>query len=836
MRWRPDSPVPTNWKFSGLVMALTAWPAFGAELERDEIVSNFLDRYCLECHDSATEKGDRSFEDFFLPLKTEMDLISAKEIVDQVTLKEMPPKKADQPTVEERLQLVRAVRAGMKEARGKIDSTGGRTVIRRLSSREYENTLETLFGRSVETLGLTANFPKEATSYHMDNIGESLITSGFLLDQYFQAANRLVELRLGRPEIKPQSWHFDGNFVQYEELQGPHKAAFKFRYLCLYEQPNTDTRQGGYGHIEDFLKGVPVSGLYDIEILAQAMHRDTHYDAEIFKIDFSEPFQVAVVPGDVTKGHIHYPQAIEPILGEAIVPDDQPEWLRFRVWLEKGQTPRFIFPNGPYESRASVLEVNRRYKDEFKGTVSRVGVSRTHLLREGALPHIRISEVKIQGPLPEEGGGAEELAVFGKEGFQPERALEQLHEFARRAFRRPLEERDRQQIRQLYEKRITEKATPRQAALDSLKLILCSPSFLYFSEVTDEKEKQLGPFDLATRLSYALWAAPPDEELFAAARSGKLLEKAPLSRQIARMLEDERSGEFVNGFLDSWLNLRDLGQMPPPRRAARVYYYENLPVSMKEEARHFFRYLLDKNGPVSDFLDSDYTFVDKKLAQLYQFPEKDELRLADGFRKVDISNNWRRGGVLGMAAVLTVSANGVETSPVTRGVWVSENLLGVVPPAPPDEVPSIETDVRGATTIREKLEKHREIKTCAECHRKIDPLGFGLETFDPIGRWRVNYPKPKGAKEAPKIDPSGEFPSGETFSGFDEFCKILVSSRKDVFARNLIEKLLTYTTGRHLEIVDQYEVDDILKRVQADNYGLRTMVEEVLTSEIFRSR
>lgn len=817
-------------------MATASLTAVGADLERDEIVVNFLDRYCLECHDSATEKGERSFEDFFLPLETEMDLIAAKEIVDQVTLKEMPPKKADQPSVEERLQLVRAVRAGMKEARGKIDSTGGSTVIRRLSSREYENTLETLFGRSVETLGLTADFPRETTSHHMDNIGETLITSGFLLDQYFQAASRLVELRLGRPKLEPQSWHFDGNFVQYEELSGPHRAAFKFRYLCLYEQPNTDTRQGGYGHIEDFLEGVPFSGLYDIEILAQAMHRDTHYDPEIFKIDFSEPFQVAVVPGDVTKGHIHYPQSIEPILGRAIVPDDQPEWLRFRVWLEKGQTPRFIFPNGPYESRASVLEVNRRYKDEFKGKVSRVGVSRTHLLREGALPHIRISEIKIRGPLPEEGGGAEELAVFGKGGFQPEQALERLYEFARKAYRRPLEKRDREQIRQLYQKRIEEKATPRQAALDSLKLILCSPSFLYLSEITDEKEALLGSFDLASRLSYALWAGPPDEELFAQARSGKLLEKGTLSQQISRMLKDDRSSEFVNGFLDSWLNLRDLGQMPPPRRAARVYYYENLPVSMKEEVRHFFRYLLDKNRPVSDFLDSDYTFVDKKLAQLYQFPEKDELRLADGFRKVDISDKRRRGGVLGMAAVLTVSANGVETSPVTRGVWVSENLLGVVPPAPPDEVPSIETDVRGATTIREKLEKHREIKTCAECHRKIDPLGFGLETFDPIGRWRVNYPKPKGAKEPPKIDASGEFPSGETFSGFDEFCKILVSSRKDVFARNLIEKLLTYTTGRHLEIVDQYEVDDILERVQADNYGLRTMVEEVLTSEIFRSR
>ena len=192
--------------------------------------------------------------------------------------------------------------------------------MRRLSNREYENTLEVLFNRRVDTLGLTADFPKEETSHHLDNIGSSLVTSGFLLDQYFQAASRLVETRLGKPRMEAKSWHFTDNFKQYEELSNSHRNVFKYQFLCLYEQPNTDTRQGGYGHIEDFLEGVPVSGLYDIEVHAQAMHRDTHYDPKIFRIDFSEPFQLAVVPGDATKGHIHYPQAIEPILASTIVP------------------------------------------------------------------------------------------------------------------------------------------------------------------------------------------------------------------------------------------------------------------------------------------------------------------------------------------------------------------------------------------------------------------------------------------------------------------------------------------------------------------------------------
>jgi hypothetical protein len=383
---------------------------------------------------------------------------------------------------------------------------------------------------------------------------------------------------------------------------------------------------------------------------------------------------------------------------------------------------------------------------------------------------------------------------------------------------------------------LSEGATPRQAALDTLKLILCSPSFLYLSEITPEKEPFLNPYDLASRLSYALWAAPPDDELFAVAKSGQLTEPAELGKQVLRLLDDRRSHEFVEGFLDSWLNLRDIGNLPPPRRAARAYYAENLPESMKQEARTFFRHLLDEDEPVTDLLDADYTFADKKLAKLYGLPGQDSLRLADGFKRVSLAGNKQRGGVLGMACVLTVSANGVGTSPVTRGVWVLENILGVTPPPPPDEVPALDADVSGATTIREKLAKHREDKACYACHRKIDPLGFALETFDPIGRWREKYPQPKGNAPAATIDPSGQLPSGESYANFADFKKTLLATRRDVFARNLIEKLLTHATGRHMATADQYEIDEILGRVKADGYGLRTVVTEVLTCEIFRSR
>jgi len=801
-------------------------------------VGQFLDKYCLNCHDSSTQKGDRNLESFTLPLKSVADLISTKDIIDQITLKEMPPKKAtDQPTEEERIAILHVLREGTAAARGKLESTGSRTVIRRLSSREYENTLATLFNRRVDTLGLTADFPKEKTTQHIDTIGKGLVTSGFLVDQYFQAANRLVETRIGKPPTPSQQWRFNGHFVQYEELYGSHKDAFNFGFLCLYEQPNTDTRQGGYGHIEDFQKGVPVSGLYDIDVEAQAKHRNTHYDPAIFGIDFSEPFILGVVPGDITKGHIHYPQPIEPLLASKPVPDERPATLRFRVWLEAGQTPRFIFPNGPYESRASVIAVNQKYKSEFKEKIPESLVGRAHILREGELPHIRISEIRIQGPIQEKGGSLEEVAVFGKDGFQAERALDQLFAFAEKAYRRPLADTDRQPIRALYDKRLAEKAPPRQAALDALKLVLCSPSFLYLSEITDESAKTLKPYDLASRLAFALWAAPPDATLLATAKSGQISQEAELKKQVDRMINDDRSEAFVNGFLDSWLNLRDLGGMPPPRETNRAYYAEDLPASMRTEARLFFRDLLKNNGSAAQFLTADYTFVDKKLAKLYDLPEQKTLRLADGFKKVSLQGNEHRGGLMGMAGVLTVSANGVETSPVTRGVWVSENILGIHPPPPPDVVPAIEADVSGATTVRDRLAKHRADKTCAECHRKIDPLGFSLETFDPIGKWRSEYPKPpKGKLPAQKIDASGEFPSGETYQDFAGFKKIIAETREDLFIRHLIGQILSYGTGRLMEPADDFVIEDIHEKVKKQNLGLRTLLVECLTSEIFRSR
>lgn len=817
-----------------LVLLLVVGWGRAADQPARAMIDDFLAFHCLDCHDSASEKAGRNFEAFQVPLQGIPDLITAREILDQVSLGEMPPREKEQPEPDERDRLVRALQQEIAASRDRLAGERRQTVMRRLSNREYENTLEVLFGRRVDTLGLTLDFPKEKTSHHLDTIGESLVTSGFLVDQYFQAAQLLVESRLGKPRLEPREWHFTDNFVQYEELKGSHRSVFQNRFLCLYEQPDTDTRQGSYGHIEDFLEGVPVSGLYELKVLIKAMHRDTHYDPKIFGIDLSEPFRLGVVPGDITAGHIHYPQPIEPRLAEAVVPDEDFTWITFQVWLEAGQTPRFIFPNGPYESRRSVIELNRRYRDEFENPDR--GVSRKALLREGKLPHLRISEVKIRGPLPEKGGSMEERTVFGPDGFQAGRAKDQLERFAARAFRRPLHEEDRRRLHQFHDQRLAQGSSARQAALDVLKFILCSPSFFYLSEITPGDDPELSPHDLATRLSYTLWAGPPDARLRSLAAQGDLARPEILRLEIERLLADPRSVGFVKGFLDGWLRLRDLGAMPPPRARARRYYSENWPASMKGEVRHFLTHLLRENRPVRELLDADYTFVDKDLAKHYGLPEGETLRLRDGFRKVSLPDKRRRGGLLAMAALLTVSANGVETSPITRGVYVSETILGKIPPPPPAEVPAIEPDVRGATTLRQRLAQHLDSRSCAECHRKIDPPGFGLEAFDELGRWRSHYRQPHA--KAPKlvVDASGKLPSGEEFAGFSELRRVLLSTRFEVFQNHLVATLLAYGTGRHLDAVDQFVIDDIIERVAKKGGGLRTLVTESLASEIFRRR
>ncbi|MAM45529.1 MAG: hypothetical protein CMJ91_02435 [Planctomycetes bacterium] len=319
-------------------------------------------------------------------------------------------------------------------------------------------------------------------------------------------------------------------------------------------------------------------------------------------------------------------------------------------------------------------------------------------------------------------------------------------------------------------------------------------------------------------MSYFLWSSPPDETLLKLAAAGKL--QPGLSAQVTRMLADPRSDRFVRHFVRRWLDLDNIGTMPPSEDFLE-YYRDNLETAMRKETETFFRHVLDNNLSLREFLDADYSFLNRELALHYGIEGVEGNKL----QRVSLKGS-RRGGLPGHGAFLTASANGVDTSPVVRGIYVLEKLLGYTPPPPPPDVPAIEPDIRGAVTIREQLLKHRESATCAECHRKIDPLGFALENFDAIGGWRDEYEKKN------PIDSAGKLPRGDSFRTFPEFRKLL-ADRQDQFSRCLSEKLMTYALGRELEIGDRPSIDEILAELDGKKGGLRELIRLVVLSKPF---
>jgi hypothetical protein len=810
-----------------LYAAMTAIPLSGSEPRA------FLDAYCVQCHGAEKQKGERRFDELALPVRDLDGVIAVQDILDQINLGEMPPKKAKQPGGVEREKVVEALTAMVAEARKGLSSTGGEGVLRRLNRREYLNTVGDLLALDMRLFDPTTKFPQDQMAEHLDTLGDVLQTSGYLLAQYLEAADRVVEKVFSvRERPTEQRWHFDGDFRPQQEHSYPHGRVYGNRYLCVYEVPDTVNHEGGLGFIHDFRDGVPVDGVYEIRVKAQAMHREHPYDPAIFKRDTAQPFRLGIVPGDKEAGPLHHPQPIEPQLAEVTLNDGEPEWHTMTVPLNAGQTPRFIFPNGMANSRRAFGVIARQYKDQWPEEERKdLGIfeARRVVLKYGKMPHIRIHEVEVRGPLVAAWPPASQRRVTGEQGFAPERTRELLQRFADRAYRRPATAGEVDRLMKVVEARLQSGSTPFEGFKDGIKAALCSPGFLYLDAGrAADGSAELSDHALASRLSYFLWASMPDDELLAVAARGELRKPEVRVAQVRRMLADRKSGAFVDGFLDAWLNLRALGDMPPDRDAFERFYSQDLKAAMKTETRLFMRQLLDENGSALLFLDADYTFVNQALADLYGLGRIGPPEEAAVFRRVSLPDG-RRGGLLGQASTLTVSANGIETSPVTRGVWLLENVLGSPPPPPPDNVPPIDPDVRGAKSMREILSKHRDNPGCFECHQKIDPLGFALENFDPIGAWRTRYAK------GPKIDASGELPDGQRFEDVTGLKRVLVE-RKEQFARMLTEEVLSYACGRRMEALDRPEVDRILAAFAADGYRLRTLVEQVVLSAPFGNR
>ena len=799
-----------------------------AELEQ------FFGDYCVTCHGPKKQKGDRRLDQWQWPVTDQDSLLAVQDVIDVLTLEDMPPEDAKlRPPTETVMAMIDQLTGLAADGHDQLVSTGGEVVLRRLNREEYLNTVGDLLGINMTMFDPTTAFPRDQTVEHLDNIGDTLRTSGYLLSRYLEAADAVVEKALrDEPPPAEKTWRFTDNFYQQPELRYSHTKVHDNQFIGLYEGKESIRHEGGYGAIYEFADGVPADGYYEIKVNAEAMNRQHPYDQKIFQSDPTEPFRLGIRPGQSTIGALHETQPIEPQLGEVILRDGPAEWHTFRVWLDQGFTPRFTFPNGALSIRNAYGKVLRTHNDQFpeevrdtKGIVE----FRAVVMRHGFLPHIRIHEVEIRGPLEPQWPTVSQSRIYGDDAFNSEGMRNMLSRFATRAYRRPATDADVDSLMQVVDARIAAGHDRRQALKDGLKAALCSPAFLYLVEPVDPDAPtpELEAYALASRLSYFLWATMPDDQLMAKAADNSLLDPAVLRAETQRLLTDPRAERFVTRFTDAWLNLRGLGDMAPDRDMFPEYYAENLQSAMKRETRLFTQDLLTRNESVIRFIDADYTFANRALARLYGAEETVPSAVGHEFHRVSFPDSQRHG-LLGHASILTVTANGIETSPVTRGVWVLENLFGTPPAPPPDDVPAIDPDVRGASSISEILAKHRDTPACYDCHRRIDPPGFALEHFDPIGRWRERYPNKK------PIAFASDLPAGDAFANTTELTSHLLK-RKDKFAHMLVERLMMFACGRRMEALDRPALDAILAATTDDNYRFRDLIEQIVLSAPFQN-
>ena len=830
----------------GLILSFgqTGWAEIRkADAEFSRVVAPFVKQYCADCHAGQDPSGDRNFEGLDGRIENDTDLIDLQDMLDQLNLGEMPPEDAEIPEAEQRQTVIDWLTKTIAEYHRNRSSGSPETILRRLNSREYRNVIRDLFSLNTILFDPTRRFPRDQQTEHLDNVGETLVTSGHLLSRYLDAAEQVVDKAmypLQQPEV--QTWSFTDNLHQQPEIDQVHRKTNHYTYLTLYDVIGADKHEGAYAPIHDFAEGVPYDGVYQIRFKAAGVNREHPYEDEFLGTDRREPLRLGIVAGHRDVGPLHKPQPVEPLLAELELSDEMASYS-VRVWLDRGYTPRFTFRNGLMDARNLWSRVQKKYPELFPKTGSGIVAARYNAIAKGKLPQIHVDDIEIQGPFYDSWPRPSQRALLGEDWEQAARSQQlsdekmrkHLERFLALAYRRPVESTEIERILGVIHVRQAAGKSDLEAYGDGIKTALCSPNFLYWNEdpwsalesTTDSSP--LSDLSLASRLSAFLWSSMPDEQLMQTALDGQLAQASYLEAQVDRMLADSRSSAFVEDFLDSWLTLRDLGATPPDRNDFRSFYHYDLGAAMRQETELFTRYLLDENLSILNFLDSDFTFVNKRLAEHYDLQVPEELKSdAFRFRKVGLPDG-RRGGLLGQASVLTVTANGIDTSPVVRGVWLLENILGTPPAPPPPDVEPLDPDVRGAKTIRDQLEKHRQTPSCYECHRRIDPLGFALENYDPIGGWRESYGR--GAR----IDASGALPGGKTFEGIADL-KPLLMARKNQFAKALTEKLLAYSLGRRLAPSDRPHVDRIVQQLNEDGNGFRDLIHYVVRSPVFLTR
>ena len=828
-------PILTLWSALSALLAFSAvFPASaGAQVPGE--VAALVKSNCVDCHSGKKPDAGLDLTELNFDLADRHAFATWVRVHDKLEAGEMPPPDEEQPTPEARRGAVAQLHAQLSAASFAQQNAEGRVALRRINRTQHENTLNDLLGVSVK---LGDVLPDDGSVAGFDNVSEGLDVSSTHLVRYQQAADLALDAAIATRPPKKLAYRRTGKETekhgQFPQLLDKFVRLDGGRLNVYIGLPN---------HISIQSDEVPTTGRYRLKVVAQALNAGGR--PLPLRVAFEEPNPAAANRVD------------ERTLATFDLPPDRPRVFELETLLHKQGSIRINGWQLPDENT-----VRQQLKGKpLDGTYSGPGFAFELMELEGPLDefpppgHKRLfgdlplkpaSVVKAERagqPLPEirenrndDDWRRDPLIPVSTDPRADGQRL--LRDFLPRAMRRPVDDATLAYYIAFFHERLDKGYEFHTALRSTYKAILSSVHFFYFRE-------QPGPLDdhaIAARLSYFLWSTLPDDTLTSLAAKGELRRPAVLRAQVERMLGDERSQRFIEDFTGQWLELRKINATTPD---GNLYseFDAFLFWSMPLETQMFFGELLQHDRSVAEFVHSDWTMLNSRLAQHYGIDGVHGGEL----RRVALPPDAHRGGVLTHAVILKVTANGTTTSPILRGKWVLEKILGTPPAPPPPNVGAIEPDIRGATTIRQQLEKHKTLAECATCHKHIDPPGFALESFDVIGGWREfyrasdatkggqvplsNYPERKVWRGL-DVEIGGTTPQGREFKNVDDY-KALLLEDKEQLARNLARQLLVFATGADEQFADREEVQAMATRTRERNYGLRSLVHEVVQSQPF---
>ncbi len=734
-------------------------------VDYDKEVKPFFAKYCNGCHNAdALEAGVRTDHS-----QVDDVFINDREnwlkVYDMLRFKAMPPEEAEQPEDAERDLVAIWLDQNLNSVDCDKVKDPGSVTIRRLNRLEYNNTIRDLFGIQFRPAD---DFPSDDVGEGFDNIGDVLTLSPLLMEKYLNAAEQVAEQVIYAPNDDNQA----ENLIALDQFNVNRSGS-------LVDGGLRFTSNGDATASFE----VPFNGKYILRVLVGADQAGSELAKMVLQVD-------------------QRTRQLMSISARTRTPRD----YEFKMQLSAGKhAVRIGFINDFYNPRAS--DPNQRDRNLSFFSVKLVGPE--------VVPQDALSRLQ-----------REVLAVRAEEGPEATAAAARiLTPIISRVFRRDVDSAHVLAYSNLVNLAMGQGESFARGMQVSLSSILVSPRFLFRVEGNRGSQggiRDIDPYELASRLSYFLWSSTPDDRLLSLAFSGDLVKQRVLESEIERMLIDPKASGLVEGFASQWLNLRNLDEVTP---APKFDFSDSLRESMKTETSMFFEEVMRRNRSITDFLDGKFTFVNEELAEHYDLPNVS----GPEFRLVSLVNTPRYG-VLTQGSILTLTSQPNRTSPVIRGKWIMENILGTRPPDPPEDVPEIDEKKAesGEASFRKQLEIHRESPICASCHNHMDPLGFGFENYDAIGRFRVK----DGQFD---VDPTGILPTGEKFEGTEQLVAIL-RSREREFARALTTRMLTFALGRGLRYYDRCAIDKILVELERDKFRFHSLVKQVVFSDPFLKR